>query len=397
MSYRIGMPDITIRSTRLVTAISVLAATFVGLGFMLAIGANWDFVTAVTKLVAIVTVTVISYLSGWILKSKPTKSPLGDAFIFLGVMLYGVSIWLIAQVYGYEIEFHTGSLLWALGCIPIAILARSSVIALLITSLLNYWLLSESYSISNLIVWAILSFGVVYYVRSPWALGKALIGGAIWIAEKAHLDLYGLGYYGLILCFIYLSQTTLASSIWTRMSKPYFYLGSLLTLIPLLLLTTKYSKCLMPDDPQWSVFAGLQILLVVSFLVSVFNRSKEWPQILGCSIIAIALVSLQFFNGTSYDLSTNGLAIVAGIAFLWSSICRFFNQILTGMTMMFFTGLASLRYFDNQFTMSERAIGFIIGGILLMLCALMFERMYPRKTTSIDASVKAMVGASHHD
>lgn len=375
--YQTGFSDISFdKSDKLVTTISMLGATLVGVGALLAVGANWDFIPQLLKVVAIVLATSSAYAGGWYLKTPAGGKPrIGEALIFLGAMLYGVGIWLVMQIYGYQTDYAWGILLWALGIIPVAVVARSGFIAVLACSLMNYWLLLEPYSLVNCGIWAVLSFSLAYFVRSPWALAKSLMGAIVWSMEHAHLGCGSLVFLSLAMVANYFFHVNTRN--FTAMSKPYLYIGSFFTLLSLLFLTDERGRMLFSDVTDEHALWVVGALLVVSLLAALVHWRRVLPELLGCAAIAVGTIGLSFVDDTVLRCAlSHGLLMFSILGFVAAAILRLRDNIITVMSSMFFTIAVSFLYFDTTFSMSDRSLFLLAGGLSMLVVASSTEKLF---------------------
>ena len=74
-------------------------------------------------------------------RNKPGVTVL---WFFLGGLMYGASIMLIAQIYHIGEHFPDGIFWWALGVLPLALLLRSNLIMALATALAYLWFFVEA-------------------------------------------------------------------------------------------------------------------------------------------------------------------------------------------------------------------------------------------------------------
>lgn len=363
------------KSDKLVTTISMLGATLIGVGALLAVGANWDFIPQLVKVSAVVMATLSAYAAGWYMKTSSGGKPrLGEALTFLGAMMYGVGIWLIMQIFGYDTNYAWGILLWALGIIPVAVVARSGFIAVLACSLLNYWLLLEPYSILNCAIWAALSFGLAYFVRSPWALAKSLVGAVVWSMEHAHLGCGSLVFLSLAMVVNYFLHVNTRN--FALMSKPYLYIGSFFTLLSLLFLTDERGRVLFAEVTDQNALFVVVALLVVSLLAALKFWRKVLPEVLGCAVIAVSTFGLSFIDDTILRSAlSNGLLMLTILGFVGVATLRIRDNVINVMSSMFFTIAVSLLYFDSKFSMSDRSLFLLTGGGLMLVFASGAERL----------------------
>lgn len=335
------------------------------------------------KKVAIVVAVILgTYAAGWLLSKTNTHRRIGEALIFLGAIMYGVGIWLIAQINGYDLDFHLGLLLWACGIAPVAFLARSGIIAVLCCTVLNAWLIVEPFSYTNVCFWAVLSFTLAYFVQSPWALSKVLFGSAVWLVDKAHFGAYELSLFGLILCLgfhVHAAQKRLVP-----MSQPFLYLGTIIALLGVLSITQQtqfHSRA--PNELFVWLVRGIWVLSVATALR--FARASL-PEVLGCVALTISIFGVSSIEDTVlHHALGHVLSLTAIVGFLCAAIFRVRNQMMILITMLVFTLEVGIAYEDNAFGIGARSLFFVLGGIALFTLATMAQTYFSRspRTSSV--------------
>jgi len=103
-----------------VGVLSVIGAIVVGLGVLLFIASNWQQIDKFGKVVMLVGLMIIFYVLGWLLKEKWGYIKSGQALFLLGSMVYGGSIFLVAQIYNVRLLWPDGFILWMIGCLVMA-------------------------------------------------------------------------------------------------------------------------------------------------------------------------------------------------------------------------------------------------------------------------------------
>ena len=120
-----------------------LGYLFIGLAVIVLIGENWENIPRAVRMGGLITLTLACNgigLFAW-QRNRPSLSVL---WFFLGGLMYGASIMLIAQIYHIGEHFPDGILWWALGVLPIALLLRSNLIMALVSALAFLWFFVES-------------------------------------------------------------------------------------------------------------------------------------------------------------------------------------------------------------------------------------------------------------
>ena len=146
--------DETAGPGRLITTVSMLGAVLIGAGIILFIASNWSEVPRWGKLFMIFSSMLTCYGLGFYLGYEKKNYPtVGGALIFLGSIIFGAGIFLIAQIYHIIVHYPNGPLLWGLGILPLAYLFRfTNVMALAIVDLLvwvgteaSFWIPESAY------------------------------------------------------------------------------------------------------------------------------------------------------------------------------------------------------------------------------------------------------------
>ncbi len=121
--------------SRMITAIVIIGAVFVGIGIASLIAANWSTISPTTKVVIILCMMLSSYAGGWYLLEHTKATRSGAALILLGALIYGGGIFLVAQIFHIRAEWLDGMVLWIIGVIAIAI-ALQTIIPLFVLAMI---------------------------------------------------------------------------------------------------------------------------------------------------------------------------------------------------------------------------------------------------------------------
>ncbi|MFQ5680721.1 MAG: DUF2157 domain-containing protein, partial [Candidatus Omnitrophota bacterium] len=174
-------------SLKLITVLQAIGAFFIGIGVISFVAFNWTKMPNLAKLILIIIAIASSHFAGlYLLGNKPKYQKAGLSFIFLGNILYGAGIWLVAQMYHISYGFTTGLFLWALGIIPFVYLAKSKLNYFLSIGLFLLWTLRESIGfqkphLSYLFILLGLLGPLSYYLKSKVGLTLCILTGGIWL------------------------------------------------------------------------------------------------------------------------------------------------------------------------------------------------------------------------
>lgn len=111
--------DSPVRS-KLAVVLAFLGATLIGIGMIALVAANWESLSGAAKLALLLLTMTSAYYSGYRLRYVgETYHGTGSALIFLGALLFGANIFLVAQAVHINAEAPSLLVLWALGVLPL--------------------------------------------------------------------------------------------------------------------------------------------------------------------------------------------------------------------------------------------------------------------------------------
>src|SRR5262245_12861100 len=125
------------RRGRLIAVVAIVGAVVVGLGVILFFAANWSAIPHFLRLGMLVAATVGAYAVGDRLRDASTR--IAHAFVILGVLLFGASIFLVGQMENVSTHDPLAFLLWAAAATAMAFLWRSAPLASLAIVLAAAW------------------------------------------------------------------------------------------------------------------------------------------------------------------------------------------------------------------------------------------------------------------
>ncbi len=120
-------------SNKFITAISSIGAVLFGVGAILFVALNWSSISYLFKVIILLGSTFGSYFVGYLFAYKNENYPrVGHALIFLGALLFGASVFLIAQIYNLNSSVESTYMLlftWLIGILPLVYSFLSKPIA----------------------------------------------------------------------------------------------------------------------------------------------------------------------------------------------------------------------------------------------------------------------------
>lgn len=383
---------------RLILILSILGALLVGAGVILYFAANWPRLGAGVKVAAILSAILAAYGSGYYLRFyKATYPRVGAALFLLGALFYGAGIWLVAQIFHLSGD-AIGWLAWGLGALPVAWVARSRPILWLSGLTLTIWTVQsqELYRSWNLAFPFLLILTVVppsRLLKDQWAEAGVLLATFLWLAlNMGQMGVLGdSGVFLVAQAAVLYGVGALIEGIAARSGQrsvpagPYLGVGAGLSLFGLYLLTMKLGAQATPSlfvQGYPGVAAGLILLAAGGAAAWSYWRTgekgRQLPLVAAALLVGAAVLSpvlgliprLIGFNLLLFGLEV-GL-ITWGVA---RRIALLVNIALVGFIIHLIT-----RYFDLFWGTIDRAIFFVLGGLLLIGGGLLLERNRRRWT-----------------
>ncbi len=350
----------------LVPFMAIFGALMVGAGIILFFALNWATIPKWAKVFSILASMVASYHIGYLMKfSKGTHPKAGGALIFLGTIIYGAGIWLIAQIFNISAHWPLGFLYWAAGAFLVAYVAHStSSLYVGIGSLIAY-VGSESYHYFSFIPYQ-------YHIEYSFFLIFLALGIALYALGTIHER----------------------REKWITLRYPYHLLGAILILLATYLFSFKafgyeggvnatdalQGRDILISSQFWTIFLLVSLVATVSLFLSFRSRDKAsradfyeafFPAILLIfSPLAIVFSNINFWL---IPILFNIILFLLILGFIYLGILKK-EQTLVNLGMLAF-GIALIsRYFEYLWDVLRGYLFFIIGGLLLILLAIVFER-----------------------
>ena len=123
---------------------------------------------------------LLSYLAGWYLGFKRSMPRIGEGLMVLGSVIYGSSIFLVAQMFNVAANWQDGLVIWMAGVVVLAIVIDSFflyylAVAVGVISIAGYPMLFGDFPnlyINSSIVWLIIA--TVACFVAGWLLQRKL-------------------------------------------------------------------------------------------------------------------------------------------------------------------------------------------------------------------------------
>ena len=345
-------------SSRLITTITILGSIMVGVGVLLFIAANWSAIPKAVKLLMIFGLLIGTHGAGYHLRfGKGAYPKLGASLIFLGSIIFGAAIFLIAQIYHISAHYPNGVLIWGLGLLPLAYVLRfRSVLTLALATLCVWFDLELTYylhAVNDITFYALVMVNLMAGLML-WILGLAHA------ARKQYDELAGpYLIFGMLITFtagfIFTFELPRYISLAAPILMPYFYGAGMLALASLVLYAAAPHK-----ERGWLPEGVCLLIAIAAVLVLV----RFFPEAYGFTDVKSALAFLVAANAVY-------LALVIGIILL-GYVRR--SPLYINIGLIFFVVFVCARYFDFFWKFLPRSIFFIIGGCMLLAGGAALER-----------------------
>jgi uncharacterized membrane protein len=358
---------------RLASIVAILGAVLVGIGVILFVGSNWQHLDRYQRVGLLLAAMLAAYAAGFRLKYRPGNYPrIGASLIFLGTVVFGANLFLVAQIYHVSAPEPTLLAIWATGAFATAYAAasRPSLYLGIIVAVAWYGFQLAAWHIERLgassliglaafVSLGLLLVGVGEVQRSfrrtesfsaPFVrLGLVVTLAAVWVFSFA--DVWRA---------IGSMSSSLGSASVAGPALDYLIASFVLFSVVAAALAAWAFRRLGIDRTSVFEAAGVAVLLLSSLLV-VFHPLSE------------AAHYAVVFNAVL--LSAVVWAIILGV---WSR-----REALINIGLAFFVLLVAARYFDFFFSFMDRSLAFIGGGLLLMGGGYLLERSRRRLLLSM--------------
>lgn len=362
---------------RALAIFGTIGAILVALGVILFFASNWSAMTPLLKVSVLLIGILLTAIAGYSMQYGSGRYPkVGAALLFLNVLLFGASIFLVAQIYHLQLNFWLGTALW-----------------FLVTAYFAYTLQSRLHAALAVLL-LLLTIG---WLRTALVSGFAtefdfLVGDRV--SMLGLLPLFGITLIGANALHRRHAPLKFASDV-------LFGWGVFFTLIPIVISTAHreffFQYFALPADPVAVVL--LIAAMVITVWAAVRGNFEEDPRS-RYGLVALALYTAYVlvlaqiprilgypeFNGYGGYLQGTEmwslrmlfilhvvLTFVLHLIVLWfGAILR--RPALVNVGMLGMVLLIMIQYFNFAYSMFDRSLFFIVGGALLLGMSLILER-----------------------
>lgn len=376
---------------RTVLIFSILGSLLVGAGVVLFFAANWQAIPAAAKLAAILVAVVGAYGAGYYLQYVRGDYPrVGHSLIFLGTLLYGAGIWLVAQMFHLDTHYPTGFLLWGLGVLPVVWAATSRPVLYLGTALLLVWTMIEQAEFASYnALFPVLALGALLPLSRKLkdAIPEAVVLGGLFLwfavnattrgAHPAAVD--ETQQWGRLALFY--GAAVMAGGL-ARVGdlRAYVGVGAFLASLGSYVLTFKsrYLSAL-PAITAETPFTLTGVAVILAALAAAgwlyWRKAEPWRAFLLPAVLVPVLggFAADYLDVVPRMIAFNLLLFAGTIGLIALGVQRR-SSLLVNLGLAIFVIHILTRYFDLFFSAMNKSLFFVVGGVLLLGGGWLLER-----------------------
>lgn len=383
------LTDLAARQPKMVWAssLALAGALLLGIGVITWFAAHWNEINKLMKLILIFLALTGSHVAHGLCLTRSALPKLAQGMALLSVLFFGAAIMLIGQIYHIDAHFPDGIALWAAGGLLTAWLLGSQPAMVASIALAALWTWNEQFTFRAM-NWPLLGYlmlAAVPLLRHEWKMAARGWGALFilwvigwhaqpWIGEvwesHAHIRLFALQVLGIAGCWA-LAQAS--EHPFARAVRADFLLAALIGAF----IFTFPDFALHHTKPAGDLAPWLAALVSAA------------------AIYAAGIIRLVRTSELAADRLRIGIALAAGFALLlavevivprssglpalfWNAIflgvlywvgdlgIRHGDRVMVNRAFIGFSVWVLARYFDTFWSLFDRALFFMTGGILLM-------------------------------
>lgn len=295
----------TMKMLNFIKIILVIGSVLIGLGILSFIASNWKELSKLTKFLIVIGLYLSSNIASFKLQENYSKT--SKSILYLGTLIYGSGIFLVAQMFNYGGHFSNAFLLWGLGILPLSYLFKDKII-FIFSNILFLIYINGGFDIYDVSYWIIIIVPVLYYINAylknppegTFFNNLILLNAVGYFLDKYNLDKF---YTTWIFLIIGVLMYYIPFKINNRMFN---IIGSITFGICGLILTG-------PD--VWNnlkVFKDgvtISIIFAVIYFIYLLNLTKKGNLV---SLIFICITMLRYYFDTFYDFMPKSLFFIIG-------------------------------------------------------------------------------------
>ena len=347
-------------SNKLIIALSTIGAVLLGIGAILFVASNWEKLPNLIKVLLLLGFTFGTYYLGYMFRYQKQNLPkVGSSLILLGALLFGATVFLVAQMYHINANSHVLLLVWLMGILPLVYALKTVPIAALSSLLFYIWMalfIFRNFTFNS-------NCGDFFYLPVLYLIAGTLvfgIGGLHYLSEdlKPIARTYRIGGIQIAMLALFLLTFRFFSGVY----------GSY-NIRANMLVSEEFSSGLAIFAFAAALSTALNLLLN-----PVSSNTAKLESFINFGLLAIASI-FYFYPARNNIYVVLFNLILAGVIFLlmWVGYRREDIR-LVNISMSYLSVLVIVRYFDFFWSLLPRAMFFMIGGVILILGGIFLEK-----------------------
>jgi uncharacterized membrane protein len=316
----LGSYEVQSTERRSLLALMLLGALMFGIGVLLLIGYNWARLPVNGKIAIILTSVALAFGASAVAFTRRHRMA-GETLAFIGVLLYGNAIWLIAQVLHIRGNFPDAFMWWAIGALVCAWLVRSRILGVGAAVLVFVWVgvaagqTFDRPAVSFVAVW-IATMILAYEQKSRVMLAFAAVASiawACWIPVRMQPDVVSVGAAALMGCAFY------AIGAWHRANNPMGRAWETTGLVALVVFLVPLLMTDFHDGDSLHPVTWRSLVVILPSLLTAASVALGWltrARLDSCARVARSLPAdlavLATAAGVAVWLSIQAAGVVAG-------------------------------------------------------------------------------------
>jgi len=349
------------KSNKVIVVISTIGSFLLGIGAILFVASNWLEIPNMIKVLILLGSAFVAYYLGYLFKYNKKNLPkVGASLFFLGALLFGASVFLIAQIYHINASAHSLLLIWIIGVLPLVYVFKSEAIAALSSMLFFIWV-------------------------------ALLISKSAYLGESVFI----------LLPVIYLSAGVLLFSVGglhyfkpqlAKVAQVFRMFGIKIAILSLFLLTFKiFSGGIVNywvdsvrslEDISLNLITKIVLIFILATIGLVINllfnpsqsKTNSLENGVALGILGFTLLFFFFPAGlgvytTVYNLLFTGLTLFLIYVGYQKSNIKIVNMGASWLSIFILA-----KYFDFMWGLMSKSLFFIVGGLILVLGGIAMEK-----------------------
>ena len=378
---------------RMPAMLAILGAVLIGFAVMSFVAANWQEISKLTKIVLIFIAMWGAYIAAFVLQ-KRGHANFAQAAVLIGLGLFGAGIMLIAQIYHIVTDDPGGVLAWCVAALATAwlLLSRPALaLGILLAVIWTWFAIDLNDATPHWAFWAAWAASAALALRLSWppAFHLVLIAGFLWqaINAEAIVELSGMAPVQFAV-FIALEALALwmAALAFAREGSRIGGVAEAWGIAIAFALVAFFQTDPTANDRAAEGAAGMltvaatAILLAALAALALTRGRLPARDLAGVAVLAPLAIAYPFLSASNAALVPwlYAAAVLALAAWLVAYGAARGSRFAVNFGFVVFAAEVLWLYFETLGTLLDTAIFFALGGVLLIVGSVVFERMRRR-------------------